>query len=189
MPCTSAVRRADLGGAPGRLRINRVRGRLALAASVLLLVAVATVTPVRALMVEGWGALKLLVAGQTDESVAFGEAVVSADRAAVSFTPSAADLNVTFTRWQAGGTVTITATDETAATAAVIGGGDEELVLVPAGLRIVNAEPSTASYRFSVPLTIHRVTLRVGNVEVGQYEVAEAGPSGWTFDLSLSTRR
>src|SRR5690606_11612159 len=70
--------------------------------------------------------------------------------------------------------------------AQVTNGGAEEMLVLPAGLRIENSAGSRASYRVTLPASVRRVTVRVGQAEARSVVV---GGSGWSEEVRLSRSR
>jgi hypothetical protein len=78
----------------------------------------------------------------------------------VSFTPEPGPFTITFDARPASGTLRLTADSGARAAATVTGAAGEELVVLPAGLRVRNRAASTADYRVTVPASTPRVRLR-----------------------------
>jgi predicted anti-sigma-YlaC factor YlaD len=146
---------------------------------------VVAVRPARAWIVERSVELWTLVTGGAEAAPAVdeGPAAPTATAAAVSFTPSGQQFLIRVTGYQLAGTVTVETAAVSEVTAEVRGGGEtEDIVVLPDGLRIVNAGQSTADYHVLVPATLREIT-----VEVAGRVAARLEPSGalstWTVLL------
>jgi hypothetical protein len=158
----------------------------ALAAAVVLMAATAaaTVQPVRAWVVERSLAVWTLVTGGSEAHGA-ASAERPADPAAtasVSFVPSGRTFFVQVAVHQRVGTVTVVSEAGSAVTAEVRGGGPEQLVVLPDGLRIDNTDASSADYTVIVPATLREVSVAVAGRVVVRLTPGGAA-SAWTVPL------
>ena len=161
----------------------------AAAAVLLLMIPLMLVTPLRAAVVgwlrQGWSELAGLVGG--DESAAPApvpaEAPALSPSYAVSFAPTGPELVVTLAARQRAGVLAIAATTAREASLDVTGGGEESPIVTDAGLRIENASGSTASYRLTLPASVHRVELRVAGEPARELSAADIA-GGWSYDFA-----
>ncbi len=187
-----ALRRGDVAGessavdaqAVARARFPR---RMLQAAAILLIVAVAA-SPARAWLVEGWLALRSLFTeapapGQPEGEPSIG---VVETTAVVTFPAVGSDFSLEVVSTQSRGTVVIAIDSVPSASARVLGGdGSEELVVLPGGLRILNAAASTASYEILLPLVVRNIAVRVAGRTVWRLdETAPSGPIRQEFELA-----
>jgi hypothetical protein len=168
---------------------RRTIRRWGIAAAITLLIAgAAGVPPVRAWIV---GAARTLFSRTTRGPAAVRPAAAPAapvaplDTAgAVTFTPPDNVFVLRIAGRQAVGTVTIEAAERASASATVTGDrGSVELLVLPDGLRIVNAQGSRAGYVVRLPGALSRVVLQIGQeAPIVLVPVARAGR--WVVDLS-----
>jgi predicted anti-sigma-YlaC factor YlaD len=146
---------------PGRRPARRWGMRAAVAALVVLGVA-GSVQPVRAWIIGTTKALWATVMGTRDESPGPPSGVPV--RSAVTFVPTGTDFTVEIGSWQRAGRLVVDGVPGDSATTVVIdGSGTEDLIVLPAGLRIANSEASSASYEVHLPDRLVRIQVRVGN--------------------------
>jgi hypothetical protein len=160
---------ADVDAAPrealARARPPRRVRLLVAAAGLVLVVAAAAVSPVRAWIVGRSQALWTLVSGGLEQPAPAPSPIRTEQAtpfASVSFAVERDRLIVDMARRQAEGVLVVEIVDAVTASAAITGGelgGD--LLVLPGRLRIVNAPESTASYRVRVPATLTRVEVLV----------------------------
>ena len=156
-----------------------VRWRAAAAIAVLLAAALG-VAPVRAWIVRTVRAVWSGAATRRSAPVATPSAAEAASR--VAFTPAAGPFNLRVARPQAAGSLTVEAVADTAASAAVTGGSGTELVVLPDGLRIVNAPGASSSFVVRVPITVARVVVTVGAAAPKLLTPSRPGQR-WVLDL------
>jgi anti-sigma factor RsiW len=171
----SRPRRAWLASGPLR----------AAAAVVLLLAGGLTVAPLRAWVIEHVG---VLTRGERPAPVARREAPAPAPRAvesgAVSFTPAGKVFVLELRHLQPTGTVTLQLRDVPLATARVTGGKDEEIVVLPSGVRVENERASVASYTVTLPADLDLVQVFAGGKVVARIETA-GKTAPWSDTVSL----
>jgi len=164
--------------------------RVLRAAAVLAAVAlVFTATPARAWLVQGWETLKSLVMAVPSEPPAETDGAETVDAAASSlirFNPRGPEFRLEFTDRPAGGMLMLIFDSTATASAGVVGGeGDEEMILLPDGLRIRNSISSTVDYEVRLPLTVSLLEVRVaGSLELRLDVQAGSGP--FMRELALS---
>jgi len=162
---------------PRRWRMGALR-----AAAVLLLasvgVAAARVPPVRAWLSARWADLRGLVAPRpTPEAEARGTTTVR-------FVPTTATFTIELVARQDTGALTIDVSADSVASATVTPGmGSEELVVLPAGLRVVNRPDDRASYEVRLTPSVTEIKIRIGR-EPERGLVPTAAVRMWTIDLS-----
>lgn len=135
------------------------------AAAVVVLGVAGTVRPVRAWIADGAEALWQAVTGRGARDQRATPSIPDGKGAtAVSFVPTDGPFTVEVRGRQAAGTITLRGVPGDTARAMVRGGtGDEDLVILPAGLRIANAVGSVASYEIEVPARLGPIRLGVGD--------------------------
>lgn len=178
-----ALRLADPAAARGRPGARRTATLVA--AAVALLAVVGTVRPLRAWIAERAEALWTMVTGRTAPRDA-GLAPADADpgAAVVRFVPADGAFTVRLGGRQAGGQLTLEGVPGDTASAAVHGGtGAEDLVILPAGLRIANPPGSAARYVIRVPVRLETVRVMVGDEPVRAFD-----PGGPPLTVDLRVR-
>lgn len=96
-------------------------------------------------------------------------APVAASPAAIAFVPQASELTISFDATPARGTLTVRRESGTQVRANVTAGArDEELVVLPGGLRIRNSAGSAANYVVVLPAAVERATVRIGSGQVSR---------------------
>ncbi len=161
----------------GRWRI------LALRAAAVLLVAlgggaVASAQPVRDWLSARWADVRALVAPRS------APRSDSRGAATVRFVPTTSVFTIEVVARQEGGVLTIELSGDTIATASVTPGTrGEELIVLPAGLRIVNRPRDRARYDVRLPRGVGEVRLRIAGAPERRLVPAE-GARQWTFDLN-----
>jgi len=87
---------------------------------------------------------------------------VEPGEATVSFVPQADVFVVEITTRQLEGSLTIEIVDHDTATATIVGIGDtEEIIVLPNGFRVVNAQNSTAKYVVRLPARLDQINILV----------------------------
>jgi hypothetical protein len=164
--------------------------RVLRAAAVLALMIVAfTATPARAWLVQGWESLVSLVRSETPE-VPEVPAVPEQASATVSsilrFSPRGSQFRLEFMSWQAGGTLVLQLDSAATASAGIVGEeGNEEMILLPNGLRVRNSDGSSTSYEVRLPLSLSVIEVSIAGSTLLRLDVqSESGPS--RRELSLS---
>jgi anti-sigma factor RsiW len=143
---TVALREMDTD--PRRSRTRDIRW-LAAAAAVVLLALASSVAPVRAWILNRTQALWEAVVASEGATTTIPDTahVVEPTTASVSFVPTTDVFILEVTARQVVGSLTVEIGDNDTATATIAGNGqNEELVVLPNGLRIVNAPGSVATY-------------------------------------------
>lgn len=161
----ATVRRAHVARVAGRRRA--VHG--ALAASVVLVLAIAA-PPVQAWLLDRFDALRAPVAAPVAEPAA---PVVEAEAergSVVAFTPRGVRFDLEVERFQEAGTLTVEFREAPRASAQIVGGSDETMLVLPSGLRVENGEGSSASYRVVVPAELPEVRISIGGEEVATFD-------------------
>jgi hypothetical protein len=152
--------------------------RVAVAAVVVLGVAGA-VEPVRAWIIGTTQALWETVMGRSVEPPTPTPPMAAARSASVTFVPEGTQFVIEVATRQAAGRLVLTAVPGDSATTVILGGsGAEDLVVLPAGLRIVNPATSTASYEVRLPRHLTRIVVHIGSAapvtfdpQIGSLEV------------------
>jgi hypothetical protein len=163
------------------------RRRLVQAAAIFLVVAVAA-SPARGWLVEGWHAIRSLFTEAPAPPPPREEPAidVAETTAVVTFAAAGSDFSLEVISTQGRGTVFITVDSVPSASARVLGGdGSEELVVLPGGLRILNAAASTASYEIVLPPAVRNIEVRIAGRTVWRSdETALPGPIRQEFELA-----
>ena len=156
-----------------------VRWRAAAAIAVLAVAAVG-VPPVRAWIVRT--ARALWSGAVRSPRAALTGPTASEGANSVTFTPAAGAFSVHVARPQTQGSLTVETVADSAAVAAVTGGSGAELLVLPDGLRIVNAAGASASVVVRVPATVTRIVVTVG--AAAPRILTPSGPGQrWVVDL------
>lgn len=165
-------------GQPGP-RSRRVR-RLLVAAGLAAVLGTAVVAapPLRAWLVDRWGQG---VGGREDPAPPAGEE--EPGRADLTFRPPGPTLEIALQNLQAGGVLTLRFTEGASATVSVSGGGSERLSVGRDGLNVRNAGTAVASYDVTLPSSIERAWVRIGEVDPIRVTRDETGPTPLTVDL------
>ena len=148
----------------------------------ILLVGSLSVTPLRAWISEH--VERLTGQFETAPSADLPEGPIEAAGALVTFTPTQATFRLELGSPQATGSVTIELAEVEQATAQVVGGTDERLGVLPAGLWIENAAESTASYRVNLPAGFIRAIEISASGEVIARRTVGAAPEMIIVDLA-----
>jgi hypothetical protein len=155
-------------------------GRLLLAACAVLVLLLAA-PPVRAWMSGALGGLRGAPAATATATL---PAAVVHRSSVVAFAPRGVLFEVQIERFQAEGSLTVQVRDVPRASAQVLDGSSETMLILPSGLRIENASSSHASYLVVVPAGLPLVRVSVGGHTVASYSVeAGAVPASRTFAL------
>ena len=174
----AAVRKAN---AERRSGVHRaIRGLVA--ASVLLVLAL-TAQPVRAWITERWEGLRGTSARPAE--VATLPATVVRRSSIVAFAPRGALFELQLERFQREGTLTVEVRDVERATAQVLNGANETMLILPSGIRVENRAGSRASYLVTVPSSLPALNVTVGGETIATLDVDRAKlPWTRTFDLA-----
>jgi hypothetical protein len=179
----AAIRRGDFTFSTPNLRTWGLR---AAAVLVVLTAMGVTVRPVRAWIVEQTRALWVVVVGEQEEAATSGDAIdESGDpTAAVSFVPAGDVFVLELSTRQVSGRLIVETVVGGTASATVFGGSeDERLIVLPTGLRIVNASTAEADYTVELPASLARLLVVIGNDDTLRYEPAGA-VDRWEIDLA-----
>jgi hypothetical protein len=174
-----ALRAADRPSRPAR---PAPRWGLRAAAAVLVLLAIGgAVRPVRAWIVERAGALWTALTGGEERPPV---PPVPPALTAVSFVPADGPFTIELAGRQSAGALSLEAVPGDTARATVLGGsGAESLVVLPAGLRIVNPPASAARYRIALPARLGPVRVIVGGAAPRVFD-----PAGPPLEIDLGAR-
>jgi anti-sigma factor RsiW len=179
----AGVRRA---GATRR-RSRRPALRAAAAACALLVLSLSA-QPVRAWMMERWEGARATAVRAPE--VAKLPANVVRRSSVVAFAPRGARFDVQLESFQADGTLTIQVRGVERATAQVLDGSHETLLILPSGLRVENTASSRASYRVTVPADLPLIRVTVAGHTLASYSVEKgAVPSSRSFPLGQGAAR
>ncbi len=172
--------RRSFGQTVGRFGQSRRSARVVTAVVAVLAVTL-TVTPARAWVLGRLAALKSLVVAVPVEQ----QPQLQQPTSFVSFVPTSGEFLIDVTRTQPGGTLSIVVDTVTAASARILGGGNEEVMVLQAGFRIRRNASSRASYEFRLPRSLELVEVRVAGKTVVRYDVTEMAQRGrWEIDLT-----
>jgi len=152
------------------------------AAVIALVTALALTTdPARALAAAGWQAIKTLFVGAPP-----AENQIQQTTSLVSFAPRGEEFLIDFVHTQSLGTLTVVVDTSESASARVLGGdGQDEMIVLQAGLRIRNKTVSTASYELRLPAFLRDVEVRVAGRTVASFSTAGmTGAARWEVDLT-----
>ena len=174
----AAVRKANAERRTGMRRA--IRG---LAAASVLLVLALTAQPVRAWITERWEGLRGGSARPVEVTTL--PATVVRRSSIVAFAPRGARFELQLERFQRDGTLTVEVRDVERATAQVLNGANETMLILPSGIRVENRAASRASYLVTVPSSLPVLNVTVGGETVATLNVARA-KLPWTRTFSLS---
>jgi hypothetical protein len=161
---------------------RRAAQRWRVAAGIVALAAVAVgVPPVRAWIVRAARAVWMVAAGPRRAIVAPPAAAPGAANR-VTFTPGPGTFTLHVAGRQAGGSLIIESTADSAVSAAISEGSGAELVVLPDGLRIVNDAGATASCVVRVPAVVRRIVVTVGSAAPRVLAPSRPGQR-WVVDL------
>lgn len=153
----------------------------AAAAVVLLIGAALSVTPLRAWLLD----LRSDEVAEAPLPVVRVIAPAAVDAGAtLSFRPVTASFAIELASAQAGGTITIGTSPTDQASAQIIGGGEESVMILPSGLRIENSATSTASYRILLPSSLVRQFEVTAGASVLAREELDSGTAATTLNLA-----
>lgn len=146
-----------------RRSVIRVRRGWAAAATIAAVLVVSlTVDPLRA-----WVMQRLTSVGATtsleSSATSLPSVIVGRDGSVISFQPSGETFELNVERAQEQGELVLRVRSVSQATAQVTNGGAESMLVLPSGLRIENVAASRASYRVTLPASVERVSVRVGD--------------------------
>jgi hypothetical protein len=140
-----------------------------------------TVQPVRAWLMDQWESL-------TDADVA--APIATAPRALdesgsrVRFTPTAEVFTLEIDHLQTTGSLTIQLGGADPATAQIVNGAGENLLVLPSGVRIENREGSQADYLVTLPANLRTVQVVAGQTAIAIIPV-EGASDRWTRTIAL----
>lgn len=180
-----ALRRADV---TPRARPRRARWSVwAAAAAAVLVVTGITVKPVRAWVVQRVASAWSLVTGSSVRNTApvASEApqARSPHRGSVAFVPAGDVFVLHVANRQAVGRLAIHRSDDETAVAEIRGeDGGESVVVLPTGLRIVNAAASRADYELRLPSSVTQIFVTIGD-EPATRLLPDRGTERWEVSL------
>jgi anti-sigma factor RsiW len=167
---------------PGRRPAPRWGMRAAAAALVVLGVA-GSVRPVRAWIIGKTQALWATVVGSRDEQPRPAP-TAPVRSASVTFVPTGTEFTVEIVSPQRAGRLVVTTVPGDSATTVVLdGSGTEDVIVLPAGLRIANSEASSASYEIRLPNHLARIQIRVGTAPPVTFD-----PQQGSMEMDLGRR-
>jgi anti-sigma factor RsiW len=177
-----ALRAADR---PARAAPSAPRWGLRAAAAVLVLLAIGgAVRPVRAWVLDRAEALWTALTGGVEPPPLAPVGLVPPVQTAVSFVPAQGTFTIELAGRQAAGVLALEGVPGDTARATVLGGGGaESLVVLPAGLRIVNPPASAARYRIALPARLGPVRVIVGGAAPRLFD-----PAGPPVEIDLGGR-
>lgn len=150
----------------------RVRGLAAAASAAGVLVLSWTVGPLRAWVWEKGP----VAAGGEEATATLPVAVVGAEGSIVAFSAAGETFSLEIEHAQATGELLLQVLDVDRAAAQITETSGESMLVLPRGLHIENSAGSTASYRITLPASVRRVMLRVGDAPP---RVIPLGEEGW----------
>jgi hypothetical protein len=104
--------------------------------------------------------------------------------ASVTFVPTGTEFTVEIVSRQRVGRLVVAAVPGDSATTVVLdGSGSEDLIVLPAGLRIANSEASSASYEVRLPNHLARIRIRVGTAAPVTFD-----PERGSIEIDLGPR-
>lgn len=154
----------------------RLRGLAAVASAAGVLVLSWTVGPLRAWVWERGPS----EAESTAAPAALPGAVVGAEGSIVAFAAPGETFFLEIDNPQGGGDLLLQVLAVDRATAQITDTSGESMLVLPRGLRIENSPASTASYRITLPTSVQRVLLRVGDAAP---RVVTVGDEGWSATI------
>lgn len=172
-------------------RTRWTRTRILKAAAVVALVTTAVaVSPARAWLIGGFQAIRSLFEEETIEAPRRPVSAETPEAAAVvSFRPAGSTLSIEVSSTQPQGTIALTLGAGLSASAVVLGGhGDEELIVLPEALRIMNSSSSSASYEIVVPRSVRLVRVSIAGRMRLSLDAAELSDVV-SREIELSERR
>ena len=176
--------------AAGRTGTARRRVRWAVAAAVLLVGAALVVEPVRAWVLDrvdaAWSAVTGRVPGDVPARSGTVEDAPAPATTSITFAPTSNVFRLEVATRQARGHLVVLTAADPLALARVLGGGREELLVLPDGLRIVNTGVSTADYEVRVPPSVDLIVVVVGD---GTSRRLATGERGGRWEISVADRR
>jgi hypothetical protein len=175
-----ALAAAKRANAQPRRKGYAMRG---LAAACVVLVLALTAQPVRAWISERWDGLR--GASASPAEVATLPAAVVRRSSVVAFAPRGALFDLQVERFQPGGTLTVEVRDVNRATAQVLDGANETMLILPSGIRVENRAGSHASYLVIVPSDVPLLRVTVGGQTVASVSVPKRSVP-WSRSFSLA---
>lgn len=152
------------------------------AAACLLLVLALTAQPVRAWIAERWVGLRGTEAVTAE--VATLPTTVVRRNSVVAFAPRGDRFDLQVERYQPGGTLTVEVRNVGRASAQVLNGANETMLILPTGLRVENRPGSVASYLVTVPANLPVLHVSVAGESVATIQVDQGElPFTRTFPL------
>lgn len=141
-----------------------------------------TVTPARAWLLETMRSVKTLFQ-PADQAPPTTIPDIPVTGSSVRFAVSDSVLFLEFAVRPKSGTLSVQrGTSETQVSATMQGGtGDDELVVFPDGVRVVNTTESTADYGVTLPTTVVMVEVRVARVVVARHRPGMV--AAWSLEL------
>lgn len=175
---------AAVRAAAGHPRRAARRWRAGAAAAAVVAVATLAVPPVRAWVAEH------LAREEAAQPVVTAPSVLPAMVAArpgppVAFDVTGTEFRVELEHVQVGGELVLRGLGAERASAQILGGGEEAILVLPDGLRIQNEPESRATYRVTVPTGQRSVVVVVGDDTVAMLNAAERS-ARWVQRLPLA---
>jgi len=156
--------------------------RLAAAACALLVLAL-TAQPVRAWISDRWDGLRGTRSSAAE--VATLPASIVRRSSVVAFAPRGARFDLQIERFQPDGTLTVEVRDVERATAQVLNGMNETMLILPSGIRVENRAGSRASYLVTVPADLPLLQVSVAGQAIATVDIDDrALPWSRTFPLT-----
>lgn len=169
----------------------RGAARSVAAVAALLLVAIAA-EPVRAWLSSGFRVLSgpgaVPAATPAMVPVAAPAAAIEHRSSVVAFQPGDAVFDLRIERPQTGGSLALEVHEAARASAQILGGGSETMMVLPSGLRVENQPGSVASYRVVVPATVEQVRVHIGDRLVATLHPGRQ-PAPWSEVFHLDPSR
>ncbi|MBW3628540.1 MAG: zf-HC2 domain-containing protein [Gemmatimonadetes bacterium] len=188
LPGPDAVTRARALALARRASVQPRRGwrrlRLAAAACALFVLAL-TAYPVRAWIAERWDGFRAPAAAPTEAATL--PASVVRRSSVVAFTPRGDRFDLQIESFQPAGTLTVEVRDLGRATAQVLNGANETMLILPDGIRVENRAGSRASYLVTVPANLPLLSISVGGETVATVNAVELN-APWSRSFSLRAR-
>jgi Putative zinc-finger len=174
---------AVVAAAARRRSIVRVRRGWATAAAIAAMVVVSlTVDPLRAWVMQRLTSPGVAPSALDAPAPSLPSAVVGRDGSVIAFQPSGELFELSVEQTQEEGELLLQVRSVSEATAQVTNGGSESMLVLPSGLRIENEAGSRASYRVTLPASVERLSIRVGDGAARTVDVA--GPD-WAEVIPL----
>jgi len=140
-----------------------------------------TTAPARALVAAGWSTVKTLFVGAPPASDEPQQAT-----SLVSFVPQGDAFLIDFLHTQSRGTLSVVVDTVNTASARVMGGdGQDEIIVLQAGLRVRNRTTSAASYELRLPRSLQDIEVRIAGRTVATFSTAGMTQAArWEVDLT-----